>query len=342
MKKITIKKIAKLARVSVGTVDRVLHNRGEVAESTKQLVLKIAKEGNYSTNVFARNLKLNKVYNLAVILPKDNEYWEILNGGIENAVAEYESLGMQLSFFTFNRHNKDSFITRSNQAIKSKPDGVIMAPLLEQEAKGICKRLNQQHIPFVFVDSNLENVQPLAFIGQDTRKSGYLAAKLLNYGFAQGHRAFVVKFTDFDSLNKTITERIEGFRRYYSDNKFNPELIEEVTVQGDQLIIEDLIKNRSSVCFFLPNSRAYQVANLLAVNDNRYKFRVVGYDLITENIECLTKDTIDFIIHQNPAMQGNLSIQAFYKHLILKEPVEVTQKMPLDIITKENVAFEKK
>ncbi len=341
MKKITIKEIAKLAGVSVGTVDRVLHNRGEVAQSTKQLVLKIAKEGNYSTNVFARNLKLNKVYNLAVILPNDNEYWETLNGGIKQAADEYESLGMQLTFFTFNRHDKDSFITKSNQAIESVPDGVIMAPLLEQEAKGICKRLSEQNIPFVFVDSNLANANPLAFIGQDTRKSGYLAAKLLNYGFLQGHSAFIIKFTDFDSINKTIAERIKGFKQYYTDNNFDPELIEEIMVKGGDLALESLIENKSFVHFFLPNSRAYQAANLLAVNGKRHNNRVIGYDLIKENIECLNKGTVDFIIHQNPAMQGNLSIQAFYKHLILKELVEPIQKLPLDIITKENVEIEK-
>jgi len=335
VKKITIKEIAKLAGVSVGTVDRVLHNRGEVAESTKQVVLKIASEGNYSTNVFARNLKLNKVYSLAVILPNDNEYWEMLNAGIKQAAAEYESLGMQLSFFTFNRHNKDSFITQANQAIESMPSGVIMAPLLEQEAKGICRRLNRQHIPFVFVDSNLANVYPLAFIGQDTRKSGYLAAKLLNYGFPQGHRAFIVKFTDFDSINKTNAERIEGFRKYYTDHNFDSRLVKEITDRDEKITI----KNSSSAHFFSPNSRAYQVADLLAATNKRHKCRIIGYDLIRKNLDCLKNGSIDFIIHQNPRMQGNLSIQAFYKHLILKEAVEPIQKLPLDIITRENVEF---
>ena len=33
--------IAKKANVSIGTVDRVLHNRGEVSESTKNKILKI-------------------------------------------------------------------------------------------------------------------------------------------------------------------------------------------------------------------------------------------------------------------------------------------------------------
>ncbi|MCF6360912.1 MAG: LacI family transcriptional regulator [Cyclobacteriaceae bacterium] len=337
MKKITIKEIAKLAKVSVGTVDRALHNRGEVAESTKQLVLKIAKDGNYSTNVFARNLKLNKVYKLAIILPNDNEYWGMLNNGIKQAAAEYESLGMQLSFYTFNRHNKNSFITKSAQAIELKPDGVIMAPLLEEEATSICKRLNFQKIPFVLVDSNLANTNPLTFIGQDTQKSGYLAAKLLNYGFSEGHRAIICKFTDFDSINKTIEERIRGFKKYYINNNFNPNLIEEITMKAGEMDMEELLRNKAHVHVFLPNSRAYQVAAGLDANLEKKLYRIIGYDLVSKNIEYLQNGLIDFIIHQNPKMQGHLSIQAFYKYLILNEAVESSQKMPLDIITKENI-----
>ena len=40
LKQIRIKDIAEKAKVSIGTVDRVLHNRGEVADSTKKKILK--------------------------------------------------------------------------------------------------------------------------------------------------------------------------------------------------------------------------------------------------------------------------------------------------------------
>ncbi len=37
----TLKEIAKMAGVSVGTVDRVIHNRGEVADDTKKRIKNI-------------------------------------------------------------------------------------------------------------------------------------------------------------------------------------------------------------------------------------------------------------------------------------------------------------
>lgn len=343
MARITIKEIAKKAGVSAGTVDRVLHNRGEVAEATRDLVLKIAKEGNYSTNVFARNLKLNKVYNLAVILPKDNEYWKNQSEGIEEAAEEYASLGMQLSFYTFDRQDKDSFLTQSNIALNSSPDGVILAPLLQREATQICESLQQADIPFIFVDSNLDNIKPLAFIGQDSRQSGFLAAKLLNLGYASGQRAIVIKYTDFDSLNKTLDERIEGFRKYYQQENFSPELIHEITLEKDFVGlppgIESLLGNQEPVHFFVPNSRVHQIAKSAENVIPRHLSRIIGYDLVRENIVYLNKGLIDFVIYQNPKVQGNLAVQAFYKHLILKTEVPPTHYMQLDIITKENLMY---
>ena len=54
--KIRIKDIARLANVSTGTVDRVLHNRGEVSAKSREKVEKVLKEINYQPNIYASAL----------------------------------------------------------------------------------------------------------------------------------------------------------------------------------------------------------------------------------------------------------------------------------------------
>ena len=56
--------------VSIGTVDRVLHKRGEVSESTKKRILKIISELDYKPNIFASNLASKKSAVFATLLPK--------------------------------------------------------------------------------------------------------------------------------------------------------------------------------------------------------------------------------------------------------------------------------
>jgi LacI family transcriptional regulator len=78
-KKARIKDIARLAGVSIGTVDRVIHERGEVAEKTRQKVQKILNETNYSPNVMAQVLKSKKRFHLVSLLPEPtevNSFWK--------------------------------------------------------------------------------------------------------------------------------------------------------------------------------------------------------------------------------------------------------------------------
>ena len=76
--KVRIKDIAVLAGVSEGTVDRVLHNRGEVSKKSKEAVEKVLKEINYSPNLLARSLASKKHYRFACFIPayQPGEYWE--------------------------------------------------------------------------------------------------------------------------------------------------------------------------------------------------------------------------------------------------------------------------
>jgi LacI family transcriptional regulator len=59
---VRIKDIAEKAKVSAGTVDRVLHNRGRVADEVKERVLRIARELNYEPNFHARALVSKRIY----------------------------------------------------------------------------------------------------------------------------------------------------------------------------------------------------------------------------------------------------------------------------------------
>ena len=81
---VTIKDIAERAKLSIGTVDRVIHGRGRVSKKTEQKIKEIIKQTGYKTNIHARNLSMRKTYRFGVIMPfpeQDGGYWEILKNG---------------------------------------------------------------------------------------------------------------------------------------------------------------------------------------------------------------------------------------------------------------------
>jgi len=71
--RIRIKDIAKLANVSVGTVDRVIHGRSGVSEASKKRVEEILKQLDYQPNMYASALASNKRYAFACLLPQHEE-----------------------------------------------------------------------------------------------------------------------------------------------------------------------------------------------------------------------------------------------------------------------------
>lgn len=68
-KNIRLTDIARLANVSVGTVDRVIHNRGRVSEENIRRVKEIMEQVGYRPNLIARSLAVKKPCHLVVLIP---------------------------------------------------------------------------------------------------------------------------------------------------------------------------------------------------------------------------------------------------------------------------------
>ncbi len=81
--RIRIKDIARLADVSVGTVDRVIHGRSGVSEASKKRVEEILKQLDYQPNMYASALASNKKYTFICLLPQhlEGEYWTAVELG---------------------------------------------------------------------------------------------------------------------------------------------------------------------------------------------------------------------------------------------------------------------
>src|SRR5690606_32665530 len=80
-----VKEIARRANVSIATVDRVIHNRKGVSETTRQKINEIIKEIGFQPNILASRLASKKTNRFAVLIPnaKETDYWEAPRKGVE-------------------------------------------------------------------------------------------------------------------------------------------------------------------------------------------------------------------------------------------------------------------
>ena len=85
--RVRIKDIAEKAGVSVGTVDRILHQRPNVSKSAREKVERVLKEINYRPNMYASALAYNKSYTFHLIIPwhEQEAYWEEIEEGAMKA-----------------------------------------------------------------------------------------------------------------------------------------------------------------------------------------------------------------------------------------------------------------
>ena len=84
VKKVTINDVAKAAGVSKGTVDRVLHNRGEVSEKSRKKITKVIEKLGYIPNMHASLLASKRNFRIICLLPEfsKGEFWELTEKGM--------------------------------------------------------------------------------------------------------------------------------------------------------------------------------------------------------------------------------------------------------------------
>lgn len=344
--RIRIKDIAKKAGVSAGTVDRVIHNRYGVSMSSKKKVEEILRQMDYKPNMYASALATNKVYNMACLLPKhtDEDYWFYVETGMKHSVKQYNDFNVNLKPFYYDQYDKEAFTIAGTEMMEYNPDGVIIAPASEQETAPIVAELKKNNIPYVFIDSNIESLEPLTFYGQDSHKSGYFAARILSMIAERNKPAVIFRLIYEGRLasNQQIN-REAGFREYISHNCPDMKLyVLDFLINNpeeNENIMNDFFMNHPEVkCGITFNSKAYIVGEYMT-KMGRDDFNLIGYDMLERNIQCVMRGSVDFIIAQQPSMQGGECVKALFDHIILKKNIKPRNYVPITLISKENIDF---
>lgn len=342
----TIRDIAELANVSIGTVDRVLHHRGSVSPPTKAKVEWAIQKLKYTPNIYARQLKLSRRYKFGVLMPElhqDAGYWEQAAMGIHKAGKELEPYKIKVKFFHFNRYSENSFCKKFLQMLAENLDGLLIAPILVDQCKELVSRIPEK-VPYLFFDSDLPDTKRFTFIGQDPFKSGILAGKLMKILIGENGDVAVIRVLPEDYH---INLRAEGFRSYFLENGLKHPIhiydwyekkdLAEINALFDKILKE----NPNLKGIFMTNALTYLAASYIQSKSLNQKIRIIGYDLVPENVAYLKNSAIDFLISQSPMTQGYEGIMMLYRKIVLNHNVEDKIMMPIDIVTKENVEFYK-
>jgi LacI family transcriptional regulator len=346
-KKITIRDIARHAKVSVGTVDRVIHNRGKVSVDKKLKIEEAVKYLNFNPNLLARALAMRNQFTVCSLFPRsfpENEYWHLPKLGAEQAAESLKDFGFFLETFYYSLFDENSFIEQANKIIELNPDGVILAPLFSKESILFVQKLEKNNIPYVFIDATVPGQKNISYIGPDVERSGVVAGKLLNSLLLSDDEVLILNIVKGMENSSSLTLIEQGFRNYFAENERTAKrTIQTLVINStdESVIFQELtkfyIKNPNIKGVFVTTSKAHVVAQFHQKHE--LNIHLVGFDLVDGNIKCLREGSIDWIISQSPILQGARAVTTMFDLFIHKSEPKKIQYVPLDIIIRENLDF---
>lgn len=342
---IGVKEIARRANVSIGTVDRVIHDRKGVSQNTKDKINAIIKELDYQPNIFARRLASKKQVIFAVLIPKTSQetnYWEAPLLGIDQAAHEISPYGITLQRYLYDLNDKSSFMEQIKLIDLSLVQGVLLAPSFIDESVHFIKKLEKRKIPYVFINSDIQGNNSLSYFGPDLYQSGYLSAHLMKYLVKKEDEILIVNISQEIDNQHHLLRKEQGFRNYFADKKLD-NVIQKIDIkQTDYTYVSNslqkVLQNHNIVAVFVTNSRVSTVAKYLKKAGGKSRV-LIGFDYTKENLSFLKEGDIDFLICQKPREQGYKGLMALYQFVVHAKTGEKNNFMPIDIITSENCDF---
>ena len=152
-KVITIRDIAKMANVSIGTVSRVINDKGYVSRETKKKVEKTIASMGYAPNVAAQSMVKKKSSIIGIVVPEINNPFHAEMVAYVGRILDQEKFSILLCNSEFDSAKVIRFI---NELIQRNAEGLI-AISTDFEDESVVKKVNA-HLKMVGICVKTKNM----------------------------------------------------------------------------------------------------------------------------------------------------------------------------------------
>lgn len=198
MRKITIKDVAKEAGVSIGTVSKVLNDKGYVGKETRQRVLEAIETLNYQVNANARSLKAERTKKVGMVVSDiSNAYIMSIAKTIEDMLR---TLGCHMLLMS---HNENEQTEREllQLILEQRVEALVLIPTGRNA--DLVEVITHQ-IPVILVDKKIEGVETDLIVDENY----YGSYEAVSYLHSLGHKRIGVIYGL--TSNSVGRERLDG------------------------------------------------------------------------------------------------------------------------------------
>ncbi|MDW7657291.1 MAG: LacI family DNA-binding transcriptional regulator [Bacillota bacterium] len=351
MEKITLRKIADELGVSIGTVDRALHNRSNIKKETKEAVLELIKQYNYIPDRNASSLSRKKTKTrIGVILHSYPEfYWNCVQSGLTVAGNELRDFGLEIIYKKLILWNIEELILKIDELIAEKIDAIILVPINDPLLIKSIDSAFVKGIPIVTIDDDINDSKRIFYVGPQMMQSGIVAGELMGK-FLYGKGNIVIVSGNYSSSESYVYhQQIEGFRKIINQKYKDINIVAMYSYDFQSLkdnldnMIKGFLDNISNV------SGIYDAdgASLSNIGEyvKYYKIKdivVIGHEIWSKVETLMSEGIIQACISQDPYSQGYYAIKYLYDYLVYGNlPYSERMNTRIEIILRENLTTQK-
>lgn len=337
----TINDIARVAQVSLATVDRVLNARPGVREKTVEKVNKAIADLGYVRDTAAANLARGRVYNFVFILPSNhNEFLSSLETQIEQLNQSVRHERTRLTFVRVAAFDPVALANALEEIDTSRVDGVAIFGPETPSVRDSIAQLKANGVTVVSLVADIPSSERDYYVGIDNIAAGRTAAQLL--GRFIGPRSGSIVVLTGSMLARDHLERRLGFDEVMARDFPNLKVLASLEGRDDPQLIERLIPNTLA-----DNDDIIGIYSSAAGNEgllNHFKSHqestrpvVIAHELTPLSRGALADQLFDAVISQD---SGHLvrSAVRIMRAKVDHVPINAAQeRIRIDIYLKENM-----
>ena len=224
----TIKEVAQLSGVGIGTVSRVINNSPQISEDTRKKVLAAIKELDYSPNMAGKRLSKSRTFTIAILVPVINHpYFSKLIAELELAADKY---GYSL-LVASSQHRKEKELEILKRLAQNEADGALFVTHYEHDEKDF------KNLAIISIDRHLGNNIPIV-----TTDNYEATRKGVEYLLEKGCKKVVFLGTKPSAASEVIL-RQKAYEDVMDEHKLEKLIINRNINHGEEeMLIDELFE----------------------------------------------------------------------------------------------------
>jgi LacI family transcriptional regulator len=340
LRKIGVRQIAKLASVSIGTVDRALKGRKGISESTRKRILAIAQGAGYKPDLAAQALSTGRVpLRLGVCIPWEiRYYWDQLLRGILTQARTLERLGVQVIYRPIARWSVEE-VERVSQLLDSEIRALLIAPGDPARLTPLINEAEKRNVRVICVDTDAPASRRSSVVRIDVEVAGKMAAELMSSFVRPKSEVAVIT----GSLNtEAHAKKTESFCALYSQLSEGGQVVKVVEAHDEeeeafQKSFTILQECKSLAGVYVNTGNCLPVCRAICALGLSGKVALITTELFGGMVYYFENGTIRASIHQRPFAVGERAVRLVVDHIINGRPLLPAYYLAPSIVLRSNL-----